>query len=202
MIDVGGLFLFIMINLLKVVALFILFSPAYIIAYSLRSSFEGSGYTFMIVLGLISNGLLINYSYKFYTFLIHESKKGYVQTAFVKGLSNNYNWNVKDGIEIKSLFRIKKYFPGHVFNHIYSNARYQYLPTIKQYASFMITGLIIIEMALNIQGHLCYKLMKDILYRQYDSALIIIFGIFLVVKLTEILIDCWFYIESKRYENY
>jgi hypothetical protein len=179
----------------------VLFAPAYIIAYSLKSTFETDGFIFLIVLGLISNGILINYAYKFYTFLLTESRKGYVQNAIVKGLNNSYAWNTPDGISIMDVLNFKKSFPSHVFHHIFANARYQYIPTMKQYASFLITGLIIIEMALNIQGHLCYELLQDVLYRHYDIVLVIIFGIYLVIKATEILVDYWFYSESQIYEN-
>ncbi|MCX6120145.1 MAG: hypothetical protein NTX44_00795 [Ignavibacteriales bacterium] len=187
--------------MLKGLVCLILFSPAYIIAYSMKSTFETGGYIFMIVLGVISNGLLVNYSYKFYTFLLNESRKGYVQNAIVKGLNNSYEWNTPDGISFLSILKMKKSFPSHVFQYIYANARYQYIPTMKQHASFLITGLIIIEMALNIQGHLCYELLQDILYRHYDIAIVIIFGVFLVVKATEMLVDSWFYYESQKYEN-
>ena len=185
----------------KGIAYLILFAPAYIIAYSLKSTFESGGYVFMIVLGVISNGLLVNYAYKFYTFLLNESRKGYVQNAIVKGLNNSYEWNTPGGISFLSVVKLKKSFPSHVFQHIYTNARYQYIPTMKQHASFLVTGLIIIEMALNIQGHLCYELLQDILFKRYDLALVIIFGIFLVVKATEVLVDYWFYFESQKYEN-
>ncbi len=73
------------------------------------------------------------------------------------------------------------------------NARYQFLTTLKEHASFLITGLIIIEMALNIQGHLGYELMQNILYKQYDVVLSIILGMFLLVKSTEIVVDSWFH---------
>ncbi len=179
----------------------VLFSPAYIIAYSMKSTFETGGFVFMIVLGVISNGLLVNYSYKFYTILMNESRRGYVQNAIVKGLNNSYQWNTTNGISFLSVFKLKKFFLSHVFQHIYANSRYQYIPTMKQYASFLITGLIIIEMALNIQGHLCYELLQDILYQRYDIALVIIFGVFLLVKATEILVDYWFYFETQKYEN-
>jgi hypothetical protein len=188
-------------GVLKGLVCLILFSPAYIIAYSMKSTFETGGYVFMIVLGVISNGLLVNYSYKFYTFLLNESRKGYVQNAIVKGLNHSYEWNTLDGILFLSILKLKKSFPSHVFQYIYANARYQYIPTMKQHASFLITGLIIIEMALNIQGHLCYELLQDILYRHYDIAIVIIFGVFLVVKATEMLVDYWFYYESQKYEN-
>jgi ABC-type dipeptide/oligopeptide/nickel transport system permease component len=186
---------------LKGLAALILFAPAYIIAYSMKSTFESGGYLFMIVLGVISNGLLINSAYKFYTFLVHESRKGYVETAVVKGLNNSYSWNTEGGITVRSLLKWNKSFPGHVFHHIYENARFQYIPTIKQHASFLITGLIIIEMALNIQGHLCYELLQDILNKRHDAVLVIVFVIVMVVKATEILVDYWFYAESRKYEN-
>jgi hypothetical protein len=188
-------------TMLKGIAYLILFAPAYIVAYSLKSTFESGGYVFMIVLGVISNGLLVTYAYKFYTFLLNESRKGYVQNAIVKGLNNSYEWNTPDGLSFLSVLKLKKFFPSHVFQHIYTNARYQYIPTMKQHASFLVTGLIIIEMALNIQGHLCYELLQDILYKRYDIALVIIFGIFLVVKATEVLVDYWFFFESQQYEN-
>jgi hypothetical protein len=179
----------------------VLFAPAYIIVYSLKSTIDTGRWVFMVVLAVISNGLLINYAHKFYMFLLTESRKGYVETAVVKGLNHSYAWNVPGGLTVRSILRWKKNFPEHVLQPVYRNARYQYIPTMKQYASFLITGLIIIEMALNIQGHLCYELLQDILYYRYEMALVIMFGIFLVVKGTEILVDYWFAYESAKYEN-
>ena len=181
--------------------LLVLFAPAYIIIYSLKSTADTEPWVFMVVLAVVSNGLLINYAHKFYTFLLAESRKGYVETAAVKGLNHSYEWNVQGGIALRSLLHWKKYFPLHVLQQVYSNARYQYIPTMKQYASFLISGLVIIEMALNIQGHLCYELLQDILFERYEMALVIMFGIFLVVKGTEIIVDCWFARESAKYEN-
>jgi hypothetical protein len=54
-------------------------------------------------------------------------------------------------------------------------------------------------MALNIQGHFCYELLQQILYKQYDIAAVIIFGIFLTVKATEIVIDIWEHKEKRKY---
>ncbi len=56
-------------------------------------------------------------------------------------------------------------------------------------------------MALNIQGHLGYELLQNILSGQYDVVLCIILGIFLIVKATEIVVDVWFHHESGKYEN-
>ena len=183
------------------VVYFILFSPAYVIAYSIRTEFNTDTTFFMVLLGVISNGLLIMYTNKFYTFLVAESRKGYVDTAIVKNLKNSYLTNTADGISYKEIFRLVKRFEGHVFSHIFKNARYQYLSTIKEQASFLITGLIIIEMALNIHGHLNYELLRQILYKNYDIVIVIVLGIFYTEKLTEIFTDFIMRKESLKYEN-
>ena len=166
-----------------------LFAPAYVIAYSFKPSFDTSSILLMVLLGVISNGLLVTYTQKYFTFLLQESRKGYIQTAIVKNFNKSYNFNDNDGIPLSSIFRIRKQYPGHVFDQIYENVRFQYLRTLKEQASFLISGLIIIEMALNIQGHLCYELMQHILYKNFSLVLIIVFGIFLIVKITEMVID-------------
>ena len=187
--------------IIKGVFMMILFAPAYVIAYSMKTEFSSGSYIFMIVLGVISNGLLINYANRFYTFLVTESRKGYVETAIVKNLHNSYVWDVRDGIRRSSVLRVRKQFQGHVFQHIFVNAHVQFQRTLKDHASFLITGLVIIEMALNIQGHLSYEMLKNILYKQFDVVLSIILGIFLLVKMTEIIVDFWTGRVAKRYEN-
>ncbi len=189
------------ISLAKGVAYMVLFSPAYVIAYSFKTRFDTDSFVFMIILGVISNALLITYAQKFYTFLVGESRKGYVETAIVKNLKNSYSHAGKNGIPLKAIFAWRKNFPGHVFQHIFINARYQYLSTFKEQASFLISGLVIIEMALNIHGHLFYEMLQNILYKQYDVVLAIVLGIFVVVKATEIFTDYWQYIEARKYEN-
>ncbi len=185
----------------KGVVYLVLFAPAYVIAYSFKGTLDTDSSLFMIVLGVISNGLLITYANKFFTLLVHEGKKGYVETALVKNLGASYSFRRHDGIRLRSVFGLHKRFPGHILDHIYINARHQYIPTMKEHASFLITGLIIIEMALNIQGHLSYELLQQVLYRHYDVAIVIIAGIFLVVKATEIVVDAWYHIESRRFDN-
>jgi hypothetical protein len=179
----------------------ILFAPAYVIAYSFKTRVDTDTYFFMIVLGVVSNGLLINYANKFYTFLVAESRKGYVETARVKNLSSSYSWGGADGIAYLAVLRPGIMLPTHVFRHIYLNGHHQYIPTLKEHASFLITGLIIIEMALNIQGHLGYELLQNILYKQFDVVIAIIAGIYLIVKATEIVVDVWQYRVARRYEN-
>lgn len=179
----------------------ILFAPAYVIAYSFRTRFDTDTFLFLVILGVISNGLLITYAQKFFTFLMGENRKGYVETAMVKNLDSSYALNKKSGLNYHSIFSIRKRFPNHVFQHIYENARHQYLSTVKEQASFLITGLIIVEMALNIQGHLCYELLQHILYKNYAVVLIILLGIFYLVKGTEIFIDWVMHRDNLKYEN-
>ena len=176
-------------TLAKALVTLALFAPAYVIAYSFKTRFDTDSFVVMIILGVISNGLLITYMQKYYTFLVAESRKGFVKMAVVKNLDARMIFNKEKGISLSSIFRLNKKFPGHVFDQIYENVRFQYLNTLKEQASFLITGLIIIEMALNIQGHLCYELMQNILYKNLPVILVILFGIFLLVKLTQIMID-------------
>lgn len=184
--------------LVKVLMYLILFSPAYVIAYSFKTKFDTDSIVFMIILGVISNALLINYSQKFYTFLVTESNKGYVETAIVKNLKNDYGFET---LQISSILNFKKIFLGHVFNHIFINAQHQYYSTIKEQAAFLITGLIIIEMALNIHGHLSYELMQNLLFQKYQLVLIIVFLIYLTIKSTEIFVDIFILKQDRKYQN-
>ena len=183
---------------LKIFVYFILFAPAYVLAYSIKSDFDTESTLFMILLGIVSNGVLIAYANKFYHFLLNESRKGYVRTAVVKNLKNDFRLGRRSGISWRALFGLRKNFRGHVLQHIFMNARFQYLATFKEQAAFIITGLIIIEMALNIHGHLSYELLQQLLYRNYDLAVLIIWGIFLLVKATEWATDVLLYRIKKR----
>jgi hypothetical protein len=183
--------------IIKGIGYIILFSPGYVLAYALKTKIDTNNFIFMIILATFTNGLLILYSQKFFTFLIHEDRKGYVQTAIVKNLHYSYF----DRSLYRSLLRLKKKFMNHILDHIYMNARYQYLSTINEQASFLITGLIIIEMALNIQNHFSYELLQHLLYKNYLVALIMIFAIFLIVKLTEMCTDYWRFLEKESVSN-
>lgn len=185
----------------KSLAYFVLFSPAYIIAYSVRTEFKTDTTFFMVLLAVLSNGLLVTYANKFYAFLTAESRKGYVETARVKNLDCSYRQDTPNGISYRQIFAFRKRFDGHVFQHIFANARHQYLSTIKEQASFLITGLMIIEMALNIHGHLSYEMLRQILYKNYDIVLIVVLLIFYTVKMTEMLADIRVHRENLRYEN-
>jgi hypothetical protein len=187
-------------GVLRIAGYFVLFSPAYVIAYSLRTRFNTDTLPFMILLGVISNGLLVMYAHKFYTFLVSESRRGYVETANAKNLDTSYLPS-KRGINQRQIIRPIKHFKGHVFEHIYSNARFQYLSTIKEQATFLITGLIIIEMALNIHGYLSYEMLRQMLYRNWEIVIAIILGIFLLVKMTDIVTDLIVMRESRKHAN-
>jgi hypothetical protein len=188
-------------SVLKTAASLVLFSPAYVIAYSIRTEFNTDTIVFMALLGVISNGLLITYTNKFFAFLTAESRKGYVETALVKNVNGSYSQDRPDGIPLRSIVAPVKKFRGHVFDHIFNNARHQYLSTVKEQASFLITGLIIIEMALNIHGHLSYEMLRQILNKNYDIVVVIILGIFYTVKLTEVATDWVMHREALKYEN-
>jgi len=183
----------------KGILLAVLFSPAYVIAYAMKTTVDTDSLFFMVLLGVLSNGVLIHTANRFFTLLVAESHKGYVQTAIVKNLAASYEWDTRDGISRRALLSVRKGLGSHVFQHILLNAKYQFIPTLKEHASFLVTGLIIIEMALNIQGHLSYELLQQILYRQYDVACFIIFSIFFTVKATEMGIDIWYEREKRRY---
>ncbi len=183
---------------IKTISYFIIFSPSYVVAYSIKGSSISDSLIFLILLAVFTNGLLINYSYRFYSLLKAESKKGYVNTAIVKGLNNNYK-NPLFGY--KKIIKFNKKFPGHVFNHIYLNAVYQNILNIKELSALLITGIVIIEMALNIQGYLCYEMLQNILYKNYDVVIFIVLLIFITVKTTEFFVDVKYYRLTQKYEN-
>ena len=188
-------------RLVSAAAAMVLFSPAYIIAYSIRTEFNTDMLVFVVLLAAISNGLLAMYATKFHTFLTSESRKGYVETAVVKNLGNSYLADEKGGIAPGSIFRLRKRFDNHVFGHIFRNAEFQYLATLKEQAAYLITGLIIIEMALNIHGHLSYEMLKQLLYRNHDIVIAIVLMLFLTLKLTEVLTDALIYLRQRKYAN-
>ncbi len=176
-------------GILRALAQALLFAPAYVTAYSIKSDFNTESVVFLILLAVISNGLLIQYANKFFTLLISESRKGYVLTARVKNLNHSYEPQANEGISWRQIFALRKSFPGHVFGHIFMNARFQYIETIKEQAAFLISSLIIIEMALNIHGHFSYELLQQLLYKNYHYVLLMALGYFVLVKATDVLAE-------------
>lgn len=180
---------------------FLMFTPAYVVAYAFKARVEGSSLLFLILLAVLTNGMLASYAARFFTMLMAESRKGYVETAAVKNLHTAWQWEARGGVPYAVLWRPSSAATDHIFHHIYLEASYVHVPALKEHASFLLTGLIIIEMALNIQGHLGYELLRNILYRRYDLVACIVFGMFLLVKLTEIAVDGWMHRLNRRYDN-
>jgi len=166
----------------------ILFSPAYVLAYAFKAEFSHSTIFVLLALGLVSNGLLVLYSNKFYHLLAVESRKGYVRTARAK--------NYRSAYEEISLIAILRYRPqawaGHLLEQILPNARSQYWLTLKEQGAYLITGLIIIEMGLNIQGHLCYQLLQEVYFENWGRVVLISWGLFMLLKLTDIIVDFYY----------
>jgi hypothetical protein len=187
--------------LLHGVSSFLLFSPAYVIAYSLRTRLDTENVLFLVLLAVVSNGVLVHYAHRLYTLLVSESRKGYVESALVKGVRGAYAWNASDGISPLVIVRPILRAEGHVFREIYRNARLQFIPSTKEHVTFIVTGLVIIEMALNIKGHLCYALLQHILFKEFDIAIAIVLLIFIAVKLVEAGVDVWQYRELRKYDN-
>jgi len=180
---------------------FLLFSPAYVVAYSLRTRLDTGNVLFLVLLAVLTNGVLVHYANHLFTLLVAESRKGYVETALVKGLRGRYGWDHREGLARMVVLSPLRAARGHVFHEIYRNAALQFIPSMKEHVTFIVTGLVIIEMALNIKGHLCYALLQHILFREYDLAIAIVFLIFLAVKVVEMGIDLWHHHELGKYDN-
>jgi len=56
-------------------------------------------------------------------------------------------------------------------------------------------------MALNIHGHLCYEMLRQMLYENNDIVIAIVLAIFLTVKLTEVATDVMVHREAGKYAN-
>ncbi len=179
----------------------VLFSPAYVVAYALKGTLDTSSVVFLIGLAVVTNGSLVGYSTRFLLALHAENRQGYVDTARVKNLDTFWDWDVPGGIPREVLWRPASAARSHIFNQIYRRAAFSQFPSLKEHGSFLVTGLIIIEMALNIQGHLGYDLLQHMLYRHYDIAGTIMFGMFLLVKATEVAVDLRMTVLERRYAN-
>ncbi len=174
-------------------ALLVAFSPAYVPAYALKSYVATDSLLLMIVLAVGTNGLLVAYAQKYASLLSVEFRKGYVETAMVKGLSSDF--------KVRWTWIVRGQFRGHVLGHVVENADYQYWSTFKEQASFIVTGLVIIEMALNMQGRLCYEMLQQMLYRNADIVFAIMMGLFLLIKCTEAAVDVWTIRLHRKYDN-
>jgi ABC-type dipeptide/oligopeptide/nickel transport system permease component len=179
----------------------ILFSPAYVVAYVAKPDAEEGNIVFMVLLAVLTNGVLAGLANTFYLILNHERRKGYVETARVKGLSDIAASGGSWRETVLATVWPMRTGRHDVFHHVYANARLQFIPPIKRHAQFLISGLIIIEMALNLQGHLSYELMQSMMYGDLERVAAISVGIFAAVKLTELSVDIWHERELRTFRN-
>ncbi|MCB0834201.1 MAG: hypothetical protein KDC45_12120 [Bacteroidetes bacterium] len=186
-------------KLLRGVCYVLLYSPAYVAAYALKGQVDTASFVLYLLLGTLTNGVLLIYTEKYFGLLVSESRKGYVDTARVKGLTHDRTVGVS--FRWSEVFSMRKKFEAHTLGHLIPNVRNQYGSTFKEQASFLMTGLILVEMALNIQGRLGYEMLKQITYHNFDFVLLILFFLFFIVKLTQLITDSLANRRRMLYEN-
>lgn len=182
-------------------SILILFSPVYVIAYAVKGTVTSDNYFFFIVLLLLGNGITITFMNKFYHYLVSESQKGYILSARVKNLNDNYDMLSYKELLLLVLKGKSDSLREHIIYDIFKNASVSFALVIKELISFLITGIIITEMALNIQGHLCYEMMQRVLSKEYDIVLFIVLLIFMTLKVSEIITDISALRSVKKYAN-
>ncbi len=177
----------------------VLFSPVYVIAYILKFNSENITFIWSFVFGIFTNGVLIAAVNKFYHLLVTESKRGYVETATVKNVPLFPDENLKGLLKI--LLLKNGNFGETIVTQIFASAHIQFVPSFKEVSHFVITGLIIIEMALNIQSGVFYQMMRSFLFAEYDILFFILFLVFATVKFVDAAIELYAVRESGKYEN-
>jgi hypothetical protein len=178
---------------------FILFSPVYLIGYLFKFNYENVTFFSYVILSVFTNGVLITSANKFYRLLESESVKGYVETAKIKGV--NYDCSADGKITATRIFSPFKFFGEHILTQIYKSAHLQYLSAFKEIARFQITGMIIVELALNLQNGIFYELLKALKGKETAVAIFILMLVFFVVKASDIVTDYLFLKENAKYEN-
>lgn len=179
----------------------ILFTPAYVVAYTFKTNFNTDSFIFMIALGCLTNGILIMYAQKFYQLLVAEYRQGYVETAVANQHDRDFSVRPGSAVTWTSVLSVRKHFSNHVLEPVYLNARQRYLSSFREQASFLITCMIIIEMALNIHGQLGYELLQRLLFRDYSALAALFCGIYIILKLTELFTDYMIITGQKRHGN-
>ncbi len=183
----------------KALAVLILFSPAYLIGYVFKFDYGNVTFLAYVFLVIFTNGLLATSVNKFYRLLETEKSKGYVKTAKIKGVDFDYKNSAN--VTLLRIFSPRKYFGSHVLNQIYRNAHRQYLSAFKEIVRFQITGMIIVELSLNIQNGFFYGMLKSLMNKQYDVLLFVLMLIFFAVKFADVIADYFFAKENAKYEN-
>ncbi len=185
--------------LVKTAAYFVLFSPVYLVAYVFKFNYENVTFIAYVFLAAFTNGTLAASVNKFYRLLESEKSKGYVETAKIKGLKAGFGKN--DGVTLARIFAPQKYFGEHILKIIYENAHRQFIASFKEIARFLITGMIIIELSLNMQNGIFYEMLQSLMNREFDVALFIFALVFTVIKLSETATEFVYCKINRRYEN-
>jgi hypothetical protein len=183
----------------KVAAYLILFSPVYLVGYVFKFNYENITFIAYVLLAVFTNGVLVTSTNKFYRLLESEKTKGYVETAKIKGVKAGFG--KRDGVSLLRIFLPVKYFGEHILTPIYKTAHLQYLSEFKEIARFQITGMIIVELALNFQNGIFYELLQSLLRKEYGILFFSLLLVFIVVKLVDIVSDYFFIKENRKYEN-
>ncbi len=186
-------------TLIRFTAYFVLFSPVYVVAYILKFNSENVTFLWIIIFGVFTNGVLITAVNRFFQLLNSENKRGYVETLRVKNMPMFRRDNT--GGLIKSLLKIKIDLGDTIFSQIFESAHLQFVGSFKQISRFVITGLIIIGMALNIQSGLFYEMLQSFLFKEFDILFFILFLIFFSVKLIDVFIDLYSLKLESKYDN-
>lgn len=180
--------------LLKYFSYFILLSPSFIIAYMFRFSIFTDNAIVFILLVVFTNGMLWSYLDKYYQMIENEINKEYVILAKVKGLKSDFEMTIK--VIIHSVFSLRINFHGNVLYHVYLNLKKTQVKNIKELSVFLISSMLITEMSLNIQEHFSYELLKQLLEENFHIVILMIFLIYVLIKLTELSSD---YFYEKKY---
>ena len=185
--------------LVKIFAYLILFSPVYIVAYVFKFNYENISTLAYLILTLFTNGMLILSVNKFFLLLQGELNKGYVLTDKIKGVKTGFTKD--DGISFARIFSFHKNFGIHILKSVYLNAHRQFIYDFKEISRFLITGIVIVELSLNIQNGFFYEMLQHLMRNEVDILLTIILLVFISVKVSDILITYFFYRENLKYEN-
>jgi len=185
--------------LIRFTAYLVLFSPVYVVAYILKFNSENVTFIWIIIFGVFTNGVLITAINRFFQLLNSEKKRGYVETLRVKNMPMFSENNSRE--MLTSLIKIKITFGETIFSQIFESAHLQFVGSFKQISRFVITGLIIIGMALNIQSGLFYEMLQSFLSKEIDILFFILFLIFFSVKLVDVFIDLYSLKLESKYDN-
>jgi hypothetical protein len=176
---------------IKYASYFFLLSPSFIIAYMFRFSALTDNLFIFIFLVIFTNGILFSYLDKYYQLIESEINKEYVILAKIKGL--NFNFSMRLTSIFSLLVNRNLRFTDHILNHVHMNVKKSHLLNLKELSVFLISSMLITEMSLNIQEHFSYELLKQLLAENFHIVILMIFLVYLLIKLTEIASDYFYY---------